>query len=270
MPRWSAPALALALLLVASPLAAQTRPLLTEPASTAPAGSLVFETGFDWISNERNPVTLARRTRWEGPLLRFVYSPASNVELDLEWVVAVGASSDPDFGSTSGPGDVSLRTKLRFVEETSDRPAVGARVSVTLPETKSLEGLGPDTLRARVELLLTRHFGPVGLHGNAGLLIEDLPRDEPEQVDFFTWGVALEHRLDARFTALLEATGRSGPGEPEARSRAEARLGARFDQKRLAFDFALRRGLSQADGDWGVTLGLACRVREARATRSSP
>ncbi len=251
-----------ALLLMTSPTAAQTRPLQTEPASTAPAGSLVFETGFDWISDERNPLTLSRRNRWDGPLLRFVYSPARNVELDLEWVAAVGAVRDPDFGSTSDTGDVSLRTKLRIVEEAQGRPAFGTRVSVTLPETRSLEGLGPDTLRARVDVLLTKHVGPVGLHANGGLLIQDLPRDAPEQVDFFAWGLALEHRFNPRFTALLEAAGRSGPGEPEARSRAEARLGARLERSRLAIDIAVRRGLSTADGDWGLTLGLAYRVRQ--------
>ncbi len=249
------------LVATACPVAAQTRPLLTEEAGSAPAGSLVFESGLDWISNEPNPLTLEPRTRWDGPLLRLVYSPADNVEMDLEWVVAVGASGDPDFGTTSDVGDVSLRTKLRLVEEKAGRPGVAARVGVTLPETKSVKGLGPDELRMIAQLLLSRSLGAWSLHGNLGGSIQDLPREEAEQVDFFTWGVAVERRVSSALALMIEANGRSGPGEPEARSHAEARLGARLGRKRLRADAALRRGLSQADGDWGFSLGFAYRLR---------
>lgn len=249
------------LLATACPIAAQTRPLLTEEAATAPARSLVFESGLDWISNEPNPLTGAQRNRWDGPLLRLVYSPADNVEMDLEWVVAVGASGDPDFGTVSDVGDVSLRTKLRLAEEKAGRPGLAVRVGVTLPETKSVKGLGPDQLRVIAQLLLSRGFGPWSVHGNGGVAFQDLPRDEAEQVDFFAWGVAVERRVSSDLALMIEAAGRSGPGEPEARSRAEARLGARLGRKRLRADAAIRRGLSQADGDWGFSLGLGYRIR---------
>ena len=107
MARKPPPLLWILLLGAAAPAVAQTRPRLTEEAWTAPAGSLQFETGFDWIANEPNPLTGEPRQRWDGPLLRFVYSPASNVEFDLEWVVAVGATQDPTFGTVSDAGDVN-------------------------------------------------------------------------------------------------------------------------------------------------------------------
>jgi hypothetical protein len=247
----------------ASPAAAQTRPRLTEEATTAPAGSLQFETGFDWIANEPNPLTGEPRQRWDGPLLRFVYSPAANVEFDLEWVVAVGAAQDPDFGSVSDAGDVSLRAKLRLNEEKPGRPTWGVRMGVTLPETKSIKGLGPDALRFVAQLLATQRLGDAwSVHGNAGMYLQDLPRDESEQVDFFAWGLAVERHIATPWTVLVEAAGRSGPGEPEAHSRAEARLGVRFERGRCAFDAALRRGLTQADGDFGATLGVSFRLRQ--------
>src|SRR4051812_12087385 len=77
---------------------AQTHPLQTEQATTAAAGTLVFETGLDVIGDEPNFQTGRSRTRWDGPLLRLVYSPDDRVELDLEWVTRVGALDDPDFG----------------------------------------------------------------------------------------------------------------------------------------------------------------------------
>jgi hypothetical protein len=252
---------ALLLLASAAPALSQTRPLITEAAATAPAGSLVFESGLDWISKEPNPITLAPRNRWDGPLLRFVYSPSANVELDLEWVAAVGVTGDPSFGSATDAGDVTLRAKLRMLEGHRSRPTLGARFTVSLPETKEVEGLGPDMLRMSAQLLVTQSLGGTTVHANAGLLIHDLPRRTAEQVDFFVWGAAVERRLGRGVVVLAEAAGRSGPGEPEARSRAEARAGARLGRNRLRADLAVRRGLSSADGDWGFTLGFSYSIR---------
>ncbi len=254
----------------AAPALAQTRPAVTEQATTAAAGTLVFESGLDWISKEPNPLTLGSRNRWDGPLLRFVYSPSGTVELDLEWVAAVGVTGDPDFGSVSDAGDVTLRAKLRLLEEGPGRPALGARFTVSLPETKDEKGLGPDVLRTSAQFLVTQILGSLRLHANAGILIQDLPRVRAEQADFFAWGVALEQRLSPKLVFVADLAGRSGPGEPEAPARAEARLGARLGRGRLRADVAARRGLSAADGDWGVTLGLSYRLRGGRNARHGP
>jgi hypothetical protein len=181
--------------------------------------------------------------------------------MDLEWVVAVGVSGDPDFGTVADVGDVSLRAKLRLVEEKPGQPGITARFGVTLPETKAVKGLGPDELRVIAQLLISRGFGAWSVHGNAGAAFQDLPREPPEQVDFFAWGLAVERRVSPGLQLMVEAAGRAGPGEPEARSRAEARLGARLGSKRLRADLAIRHGLTTADGDWGFTLGLTYRIR---------
>ena len=63
------PAVTLAVVLAAlggARAAAQTRPLQTEPAVTAPAGTLVFETGFDVIADEPSYVTGVERTNVAG------------------------------------------------------------------------------------------------------------------------------------------------------------------------------------------------------------
>ena len=91
--------------------ASQTRPLLTEEATTAAGGTMVLEIGAQAISDEPNFLTGALRDRWEGPQLRLVYSPADPVEVDVEWTVRVGAKDDPDFGDVSDFGDVALRAK---------------------------------------------------------------------------------------------------------------------------------------------------------------
>src|SRR5512134_425909 len=130
--------LGVALVAVAAPPAlAQTRPLLTEPAATAPAGTLVVETGFEVIADEPSYDTGAERTRWDGPLLRLVYSPARSVELDFEWVARVGVAGEEGRGDiqSSDWGDVTLRAKWRMVEGKGSGPAIGARFGVVLPQT---------------------------------------------------------------------------------------------------------------------------------------
>ena len=258
---------------------AQTRPLVTEPATTAPAGTIVFETGFDGMADEPSYVTGVERTRWDGPLLRLVFSPAASVELDLEWVARVGVRGEEGRGdvASSEPGDVSLRAKWRVVESRGRRPAIGARFGVVLPQTSFEDedfnplGLGPNTLRAFVEALLTQPLGPVLLHGNAGLLLHDEVYRPHDQRDFFTYGLALEWPAGGGFTLLAEVAGRAGDGAPGAEARSEARAGLRYGRRRVRVDAAARRGLSEADGTWGATVGLAWDLRATGAPpRSRP
>lgn len=245
--------------------AAQTRPLQTETAATAAAGTLVFESGFDLIGRQPSYITGRERTFWEGPLLRLVYSPADNVELDLEWVARVGVWNEEGRGpvASSDWGDVSLRAKWRIRPERDGRPAFGVRFAVTLPETQFEDddrrplGLGPNTQRASIEALLTRPLGPGRLHVNAGFAIQEEVLVAHDQRDFFAYGLAYDWPATRRATLLAEIAGRAGPGTPGAEERAEARLGLRFGRGRLRGDVGLRRGLKRIVGLWGVTAGLA-------------
>ena len=138
---------------------AQTRPLATEEASTAAAGTVVLEAGASAISDEPNFLTGAARDRWDGPELRLVYSPAGNVELDVEWTVRVGARDDPDFGDVSDFGDVALRAKVRMAGRPGGRDAVGLRFGVVLPQTSFGNGLGPNALRMSAQVLASKAVG---------------------------------------------------------------------------------------------------------------
>ena len=255
------------------PAAAQNRPLLTEPAATAPAGTLVFETGLEAIASEPSYLTGVERNRWDGPLLRLVYSPADSVELDLEWVARVGVWSEAGREvQGSDWGDVSLRAKWRIVAGRRGRPTLGARFGVALPETEFEDeqfrplGLGPNSLRAFAEALVSQPLGRLRLDLNAGLLIHDEVLRPHEQRDFFAYGLALEWAARPAISLVAELAGRTGDGMPGAQQRAEARLGLRAGSRRLRGDAALRRGLYAADGGWGVTLGICwlARARDAR------
>jgi len=255
---------AVLLLLVASSpsvVRAQTRPLITEEAATAPAGTLVLEAGGDYIRDEPNFLTGRERSRWDAPVLRLVYSPAHNVELDVEWVGRVGAIDDPDFGSVSDFGDVTLRAKVSLLEEDRAVPGIAARFTVTLPETSFGNGLGPNALRMSAQVLVSKTLGGTAFHANAGLAIHDEVLRPHEQRDFFAYGLAAVRPVGSRAAIVAEVAGRAGKGAPGAEERAEARAGLRLRRGRVRWDAALRRGLAAADGTWGMTAGLAWTIR---------
>jgi hypothetical protein len=252
----------LGLVLLAGSAYGQTRPILTEEATTAPSGTIVLEAGAAAIAKEPNFVTGHERTVWDVPELRMVYSPAGNVEVDLEWTGRIVAVHDPDFGTVSDFGDVVLRTKLRFVDLGPGRPAFGARYTLSLPETNSLKGLGPNTERMSAQFLLTVPAGSTRVHVNAGVAIEDKPLEIHAQSDFFAYGLALEQPVGGRFSVLAEANGRGvGKGYAGADRRGEARAGVRYAAGHVRFDAAARRGYEPADGHWGFTAGLAWTIR---------
>lgn len=266
MPRSRAALAPTALLLLAglAPAAtasAQTRPLRTEAATTAEAGRLDLEVGFDAIADEPNYLTGLERTRLDLPIFLLTYSPADNVELDLEWVGRVAVLDDPDFGDASDWGDVSLRAKWRLAGSADGRTAVGARFSVALPETSFGNGLGPNTLRMSAQFLATVALGAARVHLNAGLAIQDDPLRAHEQRDFLHYGAALEVPLGESLEAVAEVAGLAGNGSPGADERGEVRAGLRFGAGAVRVDAALRRGLLEADGTWGGTAGLTWRIR---------
>jgi hypothetical protein len=256
MKRHAAAALVLISLAGAS-ARAQTRPLLTEEATTAVARTLVVEVGQDFMHDELNYQTDHRRDRLDGPTLRFVYSPADNVEMDLEWVSRVSAFGDPDRGQVSDWGDVSLRAKLRLVEGRAGAPTIAARFGMTLPQTTYLSSLGPNTIRMSAQMLLSQPLGGgLTLHVNAGLALQDEVLRPHEQRDFLAYGLALEWPVGRGVALLGELAGLRGKGMSGVDAHTEMRLGARLGTGRVRWDAALRRGFAHADGTWGATAGL--------------
>jgi hypothetical protein len=247
----------LALVLGAAPAArAQTRPLQTEEAATAAAGTAVLEIGGDLMRHEPNFLTGGERTRLDGPVLRLVWSPADTVEVDVEWTARVAALGDPDFGDVSDWGDVALRAKMRLHDERDGGFGLAARFGVTLPETSFGNGLGPNALRMSAQLLLSK-CGSVCVHANAGLALHDEVSRPHEQRDFLHYGLAVVAPADAAVSVVGEIAGLAGRGAPGADAHGEVRAGVRWRAGRVRWDAALRRGLTDADGDWGLTAGLA-------------
>ena len=256
-----------ALALTTRPAAAQTGALATEEADTGSRGSWTFETGFEAMAAEPSYLTGETRTRWDGPLLRLCASPAEVVEFDVEWVALVGASSEPSLPSKVDLGDLTLRAKLRFFRGGRRRPTVSGRFGIVLPETSYNDslwrplGLGPNTLRAFIEGLVTVPLGRTRLHGNVGLYLQDEVYRPHEQRDFVSFGVAAVHPVHSRAALLGEWAGRAGKSARGSPRQAEARVGVRLVRDRWQLDFVVRRGLVAAEGTWGAGASVSFGAR---------
>ncbi len=254
---------------------AQTRPLQTEEAETAAGGTVVVELGGDFIRDEPAFLAATRRDRADGPIVRFVLSPADNVEMDVEWVARVASFNEPGRRNVSDWGDVTLRSKLRLFDGSTGAratracwPTVAARFGVTLPETKSSTGIGPNMLRTSVQLLLTWRPAGFGVHANAGLALYDDVFRIRSQRDFLHYGIALERGLGPRLAMVAELAGLQGDGMLATEPHHELRAGLRLRTGRVRWDAALRRGLGEWDGTWGATTGLSWILRTGAAPRS--
>jgi hypothetical protein len=254
------------LLIFSTPVLSQQLPLQTEPASPLPAGTVQLEVAGSSLRDEPNYLTGLPRTTWAGPLLRLAYAPVESVELDVEWAVRVGQVDDPVYGSTSDWGDVTLRSKWRFAAQRGPRPALALRLAASLPETRAIEGLGPNTLRTSVELLASRASGRFAWHANLGLSVHDRPfpssGQTPEQSDFLSYGLAGVLRATTDLDVVAEVAGRAGEGDPGASSRSEARLGLRYGRRKWRGAAALRHGLYTSTGRWGFEAGLVLMLHD--------
>jgi hypothetical protein len=114
------------------------------------------------------------------------------------------------------------------------------------------------------QLLLSQPIGAAFLQANAGLGLHDEPLRPHQQRDFLVYGVAITGAPDRRWEPVLEVAGRAGKGSPGAEARSEARLGLRCHTGRAGWSVALRRGLAEADGTWGLAAGLTLAVRQGR------
>ena len=158
-------------------------------------------------------------------------------------------------------GDVALRAKVRVAG--GDRNALALRFGVLLPQTSFGNGLGPNTLRTFAQVLATKAIGRASLHVNAGLALLDEPLRAHEQRDMLAYGVALTVPV-GWMTLAGEVAGLAGSGSPGADERSEARLGARIGRGRVRGDVAVRRGLTETVGEWGVTGGVTFTLRGPR------
>jgi len=136
--------------------------------------------------------------------LRMDIGLASNVAMTIAWDVRLRHEEDQTF---SGPGDVTVETKVRLFAERGARPALGFTFLTKLPNARDNPAhLGSDATDFLANVVL-RH-GPFA--GNVGLAVLGSSKSTPgdnQQDDFATFGFLWSHPLMTRLGLLAGTSG---------------------------------------------------------------
>ena len=204
-------------------------------------------------------------TGWDGPLLRLVFSPADNVEIDLEWVAAVVTLRRPG---------LRLRLRRRRRHAAGEGAARGRAARTGRPRRRASRYRCPRRRPGRAS-------GPTPCACSAQLLVSNTANraDASTPTPASRSTTRCSRPRAERLPRLRRGGGPSGDAAPRARGggrgpRRQGDAGGRpagrgalrraLRRREVVGDAALRRGLTHADGIWGFTAGLSFRLRGPR------
>jgi hypothetical protein len=266
------PALAAALL-IATPAAAQQRPLVTEDPEVIGAGMVLLEGGVDYGRDVLYPASGLQGNLLRAPTLGISWGLSSIAELQLDGglynrllvthrgVGPAPLSSMLDFtgDSTHDFEDIVVATKIRFAAETPGHPAFGLRFATKLPTASNESGLGLDTTDFHTQLLIGKTVQSIRFVGNVGFGILGDPVRGDNQNDVFEYGFSVARAVAEGVEIVGELNGRtntrSGTPPIGTESRSMLRAGARLTRGTVRIDGAILLGLTSRDPGFGFTAG---------------
>ncbi|HLD36222.1 MAG TPA: hypothetical protein VJC37_05830 [Planctomycetota bacterium] len=220
------------------------RPLRTEDCGTTPHGRPALELSIE-AGMERNDADCMLCSV-------FNYGLSHNWDAGIEIPVIY---FNPDIGtSQSGIGDMVLRSKYRFIEETPSQPAFLVKPTFKIPNGDETKGLGSGKSDAGVLLALTKGFGSLVGHFNLGYNMVDLPKGNKLQDNSVFLGLGFQYLLGKRFNLLGEII-----YEPifNADNTFDSIIGIIWNAtEKTAYDLAVRFNLTDNNTDHLIIGGL--------------
>ncbi len=259
------------LLWPASPASAQQRPLITEDPETVGSGRLLFETGLDYESDAKFPLSGLTGNLLAVPTFGVSIGISSIAEVQVDGGLyqrltitdqqPAPLSSLLDFSGdrTTSVKDLILGTKIRMLSEKGNRPSLGVRFATRLPNASNESGLGRDTTDFTASFLIGKTVQSLRVVGNIGVLILEDPATIASQDDLLVYGLSLARALTGGLEAVGELTGRANFAETTsvgAEDRGTLRVGGRYTRGAVRVDGAFMLGMTPRDPDYGVTAGL--------------
>jgi hypothetical protein len=259
-------------LLIASPVSAQQRPLVTEDPEPIGAGRMLIEAGIDYAHDQQYPVSGLQGGLWRVPTLGLSIGLSQIAELQIDGGLynrlAISERSPAPLSAlltvagdqTSDIQDMVIATKVRFLGENANRPALAIRFATKLPNASNESGLGLDTTDFHASLLGAKTVQSIRVVGNFGFGILADPTEGHRQNDVITYGFSVARALTDRAEVVAEVNGRasvrSGGAFPGTESRGTITLGSRYTPGSIRFDGAIFLGLTPTDPTIGFTGGF--------------
>jgi len=265
-------AFAFIILVGATPVVAQQRPLTTEDPETIGAGRVLLEAGFDYGRDVRYPASGLEGHLLRAPVLGVSVGISSIAELQIDGGLynrlSITAQRPAPLdgmltvsGSTThSVEDIVIGTKIRIVPEGVSRPSFGVRFATKLPNASNESGLGLDTTDFLASALLAKTVRSVRVVGNFGVGILGDPTRGDRQNDVLTYGLSFARALTQAAEVVAELNGRldtrEGEAPPGTDSRSVARVGARYTVGGWRGDVGVTVGLTSRDPTIGIGAGF--------------
>lgn len=256
----------------ATPVWAQSRPLVTEDPETVGTGQILLEGGIDFAKEATFPASGLQGTLWRlGTFgLSIGVSPIAEIQLDggvrnrLAITNRFAAPLDDmltvDGDRTSDIEDVVIGAKVRFLSEGARRPSMAVRFSTKLPNAGNESGLGLDTTDFHFGIATAKTVESVRVVGNLGFAILGDAERGDRQNDVLTYGLSVARAVATGLEVVAEINGRantrSGVPPVGTDSRSALRVGSRLTRGPVRFDGAFSFGLTDQDPTWGLTAGF--------------
>ena len=263
---------ALAALMLARPVFAQQRPLVTEDPEPIGAGRILIEGGIDFAHGQVYPVSGLEGNLWRIPTYGISVGISSIAEIEFDGGIydklkITGNRPAPLASLLTVAGDTThdvedlvVGTKIRIVPETAGHPAIGIRFATRLPNASNESGLGTDTTDFLASVLVAKTVQSVRAVGNIGFGILGDATNGNRQNDVLTYGVSFARAVTQKTELVGELNGRastrSGGAFPGTESRGLLKFGGRFTQGPVRLDAAVFFGMNAIDPSIGVTAGF--------------
>ena len=263
----------LILIIIGAPATlAQQRPLLTEDVDIIKPGVIRIESGFEFLQDQRFPLSGLRGDVTKLADTRLSFGLASNVEFQIEWTFQhflsiTGRDPAPiplklgvNQADTNDVGDVRLWMKIKLRNESTVAPAVGFRFGVELPNSDQARGIGTNTTNFYGMITAGKRFGnKLNMFGNLGLGILTAPLVATSQNDVLLYGLAGSYAATDRVNIVGEVNGfhstrKRAPLGTEDFS--EARLGAQIRALGVRWFAAGIFGVSRRAPKTGLAMGI--------------
>jgi hypothetical protein len=227
----------------AEPAATPYRPSVSSPAALSEPGWLDVE--FGW-----------QRTRGGGDKVRESFPVTAKLAFNKDWGVVVGSElgvrrTDLNDAVFSGAGDTTFLLKHR-IPTADESTAWGIAAGFKSPTAK--DTLGSGKADAIVTGIFSTDFSGNN-HLDANLVATRVGAyASGEGRTQYGWAAAVSHSLDDKWAVFGEPSGNYRSGTP---STSQFLFGASYSySKRLVFDFAAAKGLSNAGPNWQAMGGL--------------
>jgi hypothetical protein len=257
---------------LAVPASAQQRPLVTEDPEPIGAGRILIEGGLDLAHDYQNPASGLKGNLVSVPTIGLSFGLSSIAELQIDGGLFNSlsiSSRDPNAplaglltvagDSTHDVSNAVVATKIRFLAETSSRPAFGIRFATKLPNASNEKGIDLDTTDFSGTILVAKTVQSIRVVGNIGAGILTNPTSGVGQNDVFLYGLSFARAVTQATEVVGELNGRvstrSNPF-PGTETRGILKIGGRYTTGAFRIDAGVFVGLTSIDPTVGLTAGF--------------